>query len=436
MLYVFCNGGHQPIFDFLVYSNLTLMSPRQHRLRLGEAARPVQVPLPSHTMPRLALIVWLLLITTWTLTPAPDAVAAIALTPWWCLSCGDIGTADLFQNLLLFLPVGLLLRQHNWSAPRTLLLGLGLTLLIEVAQATIVVGRDAALGDVVANASGTIAGWALLPALRAVWQPTRRTAARIAAVALTTFALQLLLSAVLLRPAPGDARYITERAPAHRDGSRWTGVVGAVALVPDGDSVTFTVRTTWPTDAPSHRATVARLTRGPLDGVAGVSVAPETIVADLRTRARTIRLRSPTGMIAMPAMEPGDTLTVHLSHAPGRLTMSGSSSAGPTITASVPIGAQHGWVLVNPFTARVDLADAWAQWTLAWLFGWGVVVGFGAGATGALVWWAIGMAVVGLGIPWSSGTPLDTWEMLTLAVAWAIAARLGQMRTRGHPVSE
>jgi len=387
-------------------------------------------------MPRLALIVWLLLIGRWTLTPAPGATAAAQFTPWWCISCGEIGTADLLQNLLLFLPAGLLLRTMRWSAPRTILGGLVATLAIEFLQAAFLPGRDAALGDVLANLAGTAGGWMLLPTLGAIVAPTARTANRLAAITLVTFAGQLLLSAQLLRPSPGEADWIVERAPRHRDGTQWSGGVGLVSLDRVGDTVAFVTTTEWPASPPDRRATVARLTRGPGDDVAGISVARDAVSAGIRTRATTVRLRSPVGQIVLPPLAPGDTLTVRLTHWPGQLMLSGASASGETRSASVPIGAQHGWVLINPFTPTVELPGSWERWTYAWLTGWGVLLGFGAGASRRWVWWALGGAAVGLGIPWLTGTPLEPSEVAVLAAAWAISASGGRMRRRGHPELE
>jgi hypothetical protein len=387
-------------------------------------------------MPRLALITWLLLLARWTLTPAPEAAAAADLTPWWCISCGEIGTADLLQNLLLFLPVGALLRQIGWSAGRAILCGFVITLAIELTQATLLPGRDAALGDLLANVAGTAAGWALLPALWAIAFPTAATAPRVAAVPLVVFALQLLASSWLLRPAPGGAPWTTERAPQHRDGTKWPGIVGEVALGQSAEGVTFTATTSWPSPAPTRRATVARLTRGPLDGVAGVTVAPGMAAASLRTHARAVRLRSPVGQIPLPQVMATETLTVRLTHRPGALTVAAAASSGATSDATVPIGAQHGWVLINPFTPTVALLTAWERWTLAWLVGWGLLLGYGAGASRRWPSWAIGGALVGLGIPALTGSPLALLEVVGLAAAWALAAAFGRMRRRGHSTVE
>jgi hypothetical protein len=387
-------------------------------------------------MPRLALAFWLVLIGWWTLTPAYEAIPAADLTPWWCVSCGDIGTADLFQNLLLFLPVGLLLRRIGWSASRTIGSGLVATLAIECIQAAFLPGRDAALGDVLANLAGTAGGWLLLPAVGAMVAPTTRTADRLAATMLVAFAGQLLLSAVLLRPAPGNADWTVERAPQHRDGTQWPGGVHGVALEHVGDTVAFVTSTAWPTSPPTGRATVARLTRGPGDNVAGISVVRDVVAAGIRTRASVVRLRSPVGRIGLPALGHGDTLTVRLTHQPGALTLDATSSSGERRVGTVPIGAQHGWVLINPFTPSVELTREWFAWTLAWLVGWGVLLGWGAGASRRWAGWALGALGIGLALPWLTGTPLAAREVAVLAAAWAAAACGSRMRARGHPIPE
>lgn len=114
-------------------------------------------------MARPLLAGWLLVVAVLTLRNDPAAAARVAETPWSCILCGDAGGTDFVLNLLLFLPFGLLARAAGWRLGRLALCALALTIAIEVTQGTLLVGRDAALGDVVANTAGAMVGWWLFP---------------------------------------------------------------------------------------------------------------------------------------------------------------------------------------------------------------------------------------------------------------------------------
>src|SRR4030095_14675064 len=56
------------------------------------------------------------LIVAATLTPRPSQAEFVALTPPWCLICGDLGTVDMLLNLALFVPLGIGLRMAGWRS--------------------------------------------------------------------------------------------------------------------------------------------------------------------------------------------------------------------------------------------------------------------------------------------------------------------------------
>ena len=60
-----------------------------------------------------ALVCWLLVIAWCTLRSAPVPVEEVARLRWYCVVCGDSGVADVVLNILLFLPVGVLLRSNG-----------------------------------------------------------------------------------------------------------------------------------------------------------------------------------------------------------------------------------------------------------------------------------------------------------------------------------
>ncbi len=79
-------------------------------------------------------------------------------TATFCIVCGDLGGVDFVLNVVLFMPLGVGLRWllGRWSLAA--LAGFGVTLLVETLQWRLIRGRDASLGDVLANTLGTIVG--------------------------------------------------------------------------------------------------------------------------------------------------------------------------------------------------------------------------------------------------------------------------------------
>src|SRR4029077_6988777 len=78
--------------------------------------------------------------------------------PWWCVACGDRGRADFLLNVILFLPLGCALRLAGARIRTAVLIGMFLSITIELTQAFIP-GRDTSLGDVISNTTGTFLGF-------------------------------------------------------------------------------------------------------------------------------------------------------------------------------------------------------------------------------------------------------------------------------------
>ncbi|MDT8342061.1 MAG: VanZ family protein, partial [Longimicrobiales bacterium] len=121
-----------------------------------------------------------------------------------CLFCGSRGLSDAVLNAVMFLPLGLLLGVRR-GVGAALLAGFVVSAGIETAQ-LFLVGRNAALGDVVWNTVGTGLGARLVGVLRGCLRTdSGRAAAGPAAVGLG--ALYLLAAGLLLAPRGTDARY-------------------------------------------------------------------------------------------------------------------------------------------------------------------------------------------------------------------------------------
>jgi len=123
----------------------------------------------------------ILAIAAATLGPLPGQATQSAVTPFLCLPCGETGGADLILNIVLFLPLGLSLAALGWSGMAAAMSGFALSGLVEALQYLVIPGRDASLGDLVANTAGAAVGWALW-ASRDMWlRPSPAVARRLGA---------------------------------------------------------------------------------------------------------------------------------------------------------------------------------------------------------------------------------------------------------------
>ena len=122
----------------------------------------------------LVAMAGLVLIFRVTLLPTSDPDTG---TFHWCLMCGALGLSDTIGNVVLFAPlaVALFCAGMRWWKVVGLLFLLSTT--IELVQLGIP-GRESALGDVLSNTAGALAGVGL-----AWWLPRRRRSARAGFVA-------------------------------------------------------------------------------------------------------------------------------------------------------------------------------------------------------------------------------------------------------------
>ena len=145
----------------------------------------------------------------------------------------------------------------------------------------------------------------------------------------------------------------------------------------------------------------------------------------VRTAAGRLRLRSPTFLIAVPHSTPAGTSVQHeLWIGSGRAVVR-ATAGGAMDSVEFRYGAQHGWALINPFARAHDNPDAWNRWTMAWLLGWGTLVGL------ATMWqrhpaaW-LGVALLALlVISARFGATTSVPELASFAVGWAVVLATG-----------
>ena len=157
----------------------------------------------SNVRRRIAAVLglgWLGEVAWLTLRSAPRQALVVSRLHWYCVLCGSEGASDILLNIILFAPFGLLARAGGWSWRRVALVFTTLSIGIELAQRTLLVGRDASLGDVLSNGSGALLGWVVLPMLIHLGRPDVHVARRAVRALSVLMALVWLLSAIALRP--------------------------------------------------------------------------------------------------------------------------------------------------------------------------------------------------------------------------------------------
>lgn len=139
-----------------------------------------------------------------------------------CLICGDRGGADFALNVVLFLPFGLL-AARRLGIGRTFVFAALLSTSIELLQLGIP-GRYSTLADIVANATGALAGAVLYHALASVWRGFRPPLAAGLMLAVIPGGVTLA-GGWLVEPAPTQAEYFGQWTPNHGRGQRYRGSV-------------------------------------------------------------------------------------------------------------------------------------------------------------------------------------------------------------------
>lgn len=121
-----------------------------------------------------------------------------------CLICGPNGAADILRNVFLFLPFGMALGGLLRSRRHALVIGVALSLTIELLQFHIP-GRFPAVSDLVFNSFGTALGIRLAHSAHRWLYPPPRSARLLAAGSMGIALVVLALGGHLLRPGlPGE----------------------------------------------------------------------------------------------------------------------------------------------------------------------------------------------------------------------------------------
>ena len=372
-----------------------------------------------------------------TLAPVPAAIGAPP-TPFRFF--GTRGLADALNNILLFLPLGLVLARVHGGARRPIVLAAVLSVIVEVAQIGIP-GRFSSPSDILFNTLGATFGVALVRRSQLLLTPARR-ARRIMGVAVLAVALVVLIGgASLFRlSVPADTVLLGRRTAAYEHIPPYQGVVLEARV---GDVVP---RATWAHDldvirplllagAPLHVA----FTAAPVsDGVSSIFYIadnrPRAIVhlaadgTDLifryETLASTVGLDDPDVRVtgALAGARAGDTVTVKVwpESRGWCVAVQGSDRCGLGFTLG------DTWaLLLHPVPGVLDAVLPWL-W-LAVLF---LPVGFWATAPDAFAAVVIVMATLRVGPQLAGVLPTPGGQFVAAVVGLAAGCVIGMLVRR------
>ena len=142
-----------------------------------------------------------------------------------CLICGDRGLADAIVNVILFVPLGAAVALTGRSTRAALALAAALSGSVELAQMTLIPGRDASIGDLVFNTLGAAAGVAIV---KTSWWWLGYNGVRASRLSLATalFATAIVAgTGLLLVPQPSEGTYFVMWRPVLRHLDRYDAPV-------------------------------------------------------------------------------------------------------------------------------------------------------------------------------------------------------------------
>lgn len=377
---------------------------------------------PAHR----SVIACLAIIGLLTLWPVPAQAPLSAATAFFCFPCGDSGLSDLLLNVVLFLPLGLALGVSGMRTGRVLLIGAGISLVIELLQLTVIPGRDSSAADIVTNALGAALGGWISGRRRRILFPGARWAAFLAGGWAFAGGLIAILTAWSLEPSFRATTWYGQWAP-HGDEPEWfdgpiLGVeLGARSLqhwrLPDSELrraelVQDTIRlaaTVVSIDPPGDRLRIVALADS-VGRMVTLSQRGRDLSFGVRTRAADMYLHSPVYLAAgvMPEMA-GDTILVGGKYWRG---------AAQVQTRHGELSPLDGWSLLvgTPVGSHLAIVAS-----VLWLVGWLVPIGFYGGQLRSSAW-AVAPAWMLLAFPmtisalWSTPMPAP-WEIAVGAIA-------------------
>lgn len=307
----------------------------------------------------------LLAILGLTLYPSPKQAGSAALTPLYCLVCGESGGADVFLNLLLFVPMAAGLRLLGWPWRRVVVVAATLSLGVESLQYFVVQGRDASVSDVLTNTVGGAVGAGLASRLRHLVVPARPVARRLSAGAAAAWLGALAFSAFALSPwAPDEPlrSYCTAAYPTSElfSGTARTVTLNGVSLPCDADiaasgeigeslrEANLTLEVAATSSDPKTGRRAIHVVRAPHASLVVVAQHGRSVRFSAPTAAQSFRLLSPAVRLsrALPERE-GVPVALH-AEVRGRRMRVSAAHGGERTATELALSPAHGWTMVLP----------------------------------------------------------------------------------------
>ena len=228
----------------------------------------------------------------------------------FALLSGDEGPAEVLQNTILFVPLGIALALSHWRALRCIAAGALLSLAVEVTQQWLP-GRDPSVGDLVFNTLGTAVGVVLVRTAPSWLNPPPARAAWLSLASAVLAATVWLGTGRLLQPMLPVATALELRTPDL--GSHMDIYSGHVLAVTGRLGIQEPVRIVVVAGAPTGRfAPILDVDDGP--GPAGTIVAADRHDLVLRNRSRSMFLGLDRPDLrargALAGVTPGDTIAI------------------------------------------------------------------------------------------------------------------------------
>jgi hypothetical protein len=446
---------------------MTAPRTRQARRRRARVRRRVG---------RLLALVGALLVALATLTPQGNRVNPDV--GHWCVVCGRLGGADVVNNVVLFVPLGLGLGLAGMHRLRALAVVLAATTCVELLQATVVSGRYATISDVLTNTVGGALGWLLATRRARLLRPSPHAARYLAAGAGATWLAVLLGTAWALQrdastgpasaqpvpPAPTSYSWFHGRVPrATLDGATVSTADAYPVSVTRALPATGTRVDAWITPTATAQPRLAYfVVVYDADRRAQLMIGQHgrDLVFHTQLRTADARLRQPSIVVSNAFPEPdavardsavAATVLHVYGETRGHAWVAGIERDGRVAEHALRLAPTHGWALFAPFVHGLDARAPW--FTGAWLWALLLPAGYWAARCGApradapRTWVAAAamglLLVVGLALlPALAGFGSARWSEWAastagIACGWAAGARrLRRERLPGVPSCE
>ena len=399
-----------------------------------------------------AIVASLALIAAATLTPSPHGEW---LHDFWCWRCREApDSVDIALNILLFMPLGISLSREI-RLSRALAVIVATTVVIEVLQYFVIVGRFGVLRDVVANTAGGVLGLAIGYNAKTLVRPDQRTARRIAWIAAVFWLGHAVLAMLAFRPAATRFLFYAHVRPELGQYDVYGGSVGRAsvngAIVYSGPfppGVDPKAWTSEPLDLaasvtmgpPTSRpAPILGITDSRMNDIAFLGESRGDLFFRSRTRGVDFGLRPPVVVLSHVfdtlGAQRGAGLLVAGMRDSFTLTTKAQNGIGQTGVATATLTPSLGWMLWWPFGIPHPATVRWVRWL--WLAIPFVAIAFwsGAAAEDRRGVWAIAPPVAAIAgahvlVPWWFGArPIGVWsDAIPIAIGLVAGLALGASR--------